>query len=289
MVQDRATNGPVLCIGTGYDASTAQANLLVINPADGSVMRTFALGSPTAGNKIGKGVSFDSDFDGYEDKLYFGDLSGKIHRVDLTTNPWTVSTLYSGSQPIQSGLTLTTDELGRAMLFFGTGQFITASDPTSTSQQALYGIIDDNSGTTYHQSDLINQTSTFTAVPAGAHGWYINLSETGERIIRTPALIAGTLYVPSFAPTTTACAGGGQSWLYSVDFRDGSAPDRNNVENNSVDGRSQSMGDGILADPTVDLVNEKLILQSSNAVLLTEDISADLNKLLVRSWRQRLN
>ena len=49
------------------------------------------------------------------------------------------------------------------------------------------------------------------------------------------------------------------------------------------------MGDGILADPTVDLVNEQLILQSSNAVLLTEDISAGLKKLMVRSWRQKWN
>jgi type IV pilus assembly protein PilY1 len=290
LVQDRATNGPVLCIGTGYDGSTAQANLLVIDPSNGSVLRTFALGSPAAGNKISKGVAFDSDFDGFEDRLYFGDLSGKIYRVNLTTNPWTVSTLYSGSQPIQSGLTLTTDALGRAMIFFGTGRFITAADPTSTSQQALYGIIDDNSGTTLTISNLTNQTSSYTAMTSGSRGWYINLSQTGERVIRTPALIAGTLYVPTFAPTTTACAGGGQSWLYSVDFQDGSAPDHHNgAENNSVSDRSQSMGDGILADPTVDLLNEKLILQSSNAVLLTEDISADLNKLLVRSWRQRLN
>ena len=49
------------------------------------------------------------------------------------------------------------------------------------------------------------------------------------------------------------------------------------------------MGDGILADPTVDLVNEKLILQSSNAVLLTEDLSAGLRKLAVRSWKQKWN
>jgi type IV pilus assembly protein PilY1 len=290
LVQDRVLNAPVLCIGTGYDATSSQANLLVIDPANGAVLRTFALGTPTAGNKVSKGVAFDSDMDGYEDRLYMGDLSGKVYRVDLTTNPWTVTTIFSGSQPIQSGLSLTTDELGRPMLFFGTGRFIGATDPTNLSQQSIYGIIDDNSGTTIHPSDLVNQTSVITPLTSGNRGWYFNLSESGERVIRTPALIAGTLYVPSFAPSITACAGGGQSWLYSVDFRDGSAPDHNNgSENNTTSGRVQSMGDGILADPTVDLVNEQLILQSSNAVLLTEDISADLKKLLVRSWRQRFN
>ena len=152
--------------------------------------------------------------------------------------------------------------------------------PTSTTR----------SGGTLTTANLVNQTTTFTALTSGSRGWYINLPNTGERITRTAALIAGVLHIPSFAPTATACAGGGQSWLYSVDYADGSAPDNaNGAENNTVAGRSQSMGDGILADPTVDLVNEQLILQSSNAVLLTENISAGLKKLMVRSWRQRWN
>jgi hypothetical protein len=49
------------------------------------------------------------------------------------------------------------------------------------------------------------------------------------------------------------------------------------------------MGDGILADPSVDLINEKLILQSSNAVLLTHTINGGLRKTIVRSWRQKWN
>jgi hypothetical protein len=96
--------------------------------------------------------------------------------------------------------------------------------------------------------------------------------------------------VPSFKPNADACAGGGRSWLYSLDYNDGSAPDHSNeTENNTVDGRVQAMGDGILADPSVDLVNEALILQSSNAVLLTHQINTGLRKLNVRSWRQIWN
>src|SRR5262249_58559424 len=123
---------------------------------------------------------------------------------------------------------LTTDELGRAMLCFGTGEFVTASDPGTTTQQAIYGIIDDGSGTTLTPSDLRNQTSSITALTSGQRGWYLNLGNTGERVTRGAAIINGTLYVPSFAPTTAACGGGGQSWLYSLDFRDGSAPDNAN-------------------------------------------------------------
>jgi type IV pilus assembly protein PilY1 len=290
LVRDRVLNRQVLVIGTGFDANSAQANLLVLDPTNGAVLRTLALGDPVAGNKITKGVAIDTDFDGYEDRMYFGDLAGTLWRVDLTTNPWSVTALFRGSQPIQAPPVLTMDELSRPMVFFGTGQYLTVNDPPNTTQQSIYGVVDDNSGSTVGYSDLANQTFVFHGLTTGSRGWYLNLSATGERVTRSPALIAGTLYVPSFAPSALACAGGGQSWLYSLDFQDGSAPDRSNgTENNSVSGRTKSMGDGILADPTVDLLNEQLILQSSNAVLLTENISAGLKKLMVRSWRQKLN
>ncbi len=290
LVRDRALGRSVLVIGTGYDASTAQANLLVIDPIDGSILRTIALGTAAAGNKVTKTVTFDRDFDGTEDLLFCGDLLGNMWRVDLTTSTWTVTKLFSGTRPIQASPIISTDELGRPMLYFGTGRFLVTGDPSNTAGQRLYGIIDNGSGGTLFDTDLVDQTRSITPLTSASRGWRIDLGNTGERVTRSAALISGILYIPTFAPTTAACAGGGQSWLYTLDFADGSAPDHSNgAENNSINGRNQSMGDGILADPAVDLVNEQLILQSSNAVLLTEDISADLRKLLVRSWRQKWN
>jgi type IV pilus assembly protein PilY1 len=290
MVMDRVLNRPVLCIGTGYDGNVAQTNLLVIDPTNGSVLRTIALGSPVSANKTTKATAFDRDLDGFEDLLYLGDLAGNLWRVDLTTTPWSPSALFTGSQPISAAPTVTADDLGRPMLFFGTGTFLVANDASSTTQQAIYGIIDNGSGTAVTTANLVNQSSSITPLSSGSRGWYLNFSNTGERVTHSAALIAGTLYVPTFAPSTGACTGGGQSWLYSLDFADGSAPDHSNgAENNTTSGRSQSMGDGIIGDPTVDLVNEQLILQSSNAVILTQNISAGLNKLIVRSWRQKWN
>jgi type IV pilus assembly protein PilY1 len=287
---DRQLDRQVLCIGTGYNPSSGSGTLLVIDPEDGSILRTITLGSPVAGNKVTKAAAFDSDFDGYEDQLYLGDLSGKLYRVDMTGSTWTATTLFSGTQPIQATPTLTTDELDRAMICFGTGQFMTASDPGNTSQQSIFGVIDDNSGRVLTRADLQDQSLSFTALTSGKRGWFLNLPGTGERVTRNASLMAGTLYVPSFAPTNTACSSGSDSWLYSLDFRDGSAPDHaNGTENNVVVGRSQSMGNGILGDPVLDLVNNKLILQSSNATLLTQNINGGLRNLLVRSWRQKWN
>jgi len=291
LVRDRNLHAQVLAVGTGYEPSTNQTNLLTLDPTNGSILSTLALGSPVAGNKTTKAVAVDRDYDDYDDLLYIGDLAGNIWRVDVSVNPWTVTRLFSCGKPIQATPSVTLDALGRVMLFFGTGRFINTSDLASTSQETIYGIIDDNSGATLTPSNLVNQTTTFTAIPSNKRGWYINLSEdAGERVTRNSSLISGTLYVPSFRPNTGACTGGGQSWLYTLDFKDGSAPDHSNgTANNVTTDRVQSMGDGILADPSVDLASEQIIFQSSNAVLLTESVGGGLRRLMVRSWRQRWN
>jgi type IV pilus assembly protein PilY1 len=291
LVRDKRLDAYVLCVGTGYDPASAQTNLFVLNPTDGSVMSTIALGTAVSANKTTKATALDRDFDGYDDLLYLGDLAGNIWRVDLTTNPYSVSKLYNCGKPIQAAPVVTMDQAGHAMIFFGTGEYLTDSDPSTTNQQAIYGLIDNNSGGTIATSELVDQTSTFTGLSSGKRGWFMNLVQSsGERVTHTAVLIAGTLYVPSFLPNNSACTGGGQSWLYSLDYKDGSYPDNpNGTANNTTDDRVQSMGDGILADPSVDLLSEQVILQSSNAVLLTENIGGGLKKLMVRSWRQKWN
>ena len=290
LVRDRTSNSHVLAVGTGFSAASAQASLLALSPSTGAVLNTFSLGSAVAGNKTTKAVAIDKDFDGYDDLLYLGDLAGRLWRVDLRTNPWTVTMLFDAGRPIQAAPVVTVDQQDRPMIFFGTGKYLIGSDPANTDQQTYYGIIDDGSGATVSTSNLVNQSLSINAPNTGNRGWYLNLPSSGERITRTAALIAGTLYVPSFQPSAGACSGGGQSWLYSLDYKDGSAPSHaNGSENNTTSGRSQTMGDGILADPSVDLVNEDILLQSSNAVVITQNISAGLKKLLVRSWRQKLN
>ena len=94
----------------------------------------------------------------------------------------------------------------------------------------------------------------------------------------------------SFVPDNSSCAGGGQSFLYTLDYKDGSAPDNaNGTANQVTTDRVQSEGDGILADPSVDLLTESIILQSSSTVLLTESLGSSFKRLMVKSWRQKWN
>jgi type IV pilus assembly protein PilY1 len=291
LVRDRTRNGHVLAVGTGYDAASSQASLLEIDPADGSVIASLALGSAVAGNKTTRATAVDVDFDGYDDRLYLADLAGRVWRINLGTSPWAVSLLYDCGQPIQAAPTLALDELGRVMVFFGTGRYLTDADLLTTGTQTFYGLIDDNSGSAISTANLVDQTSSFNAVTSGKRGWFVNLVQaSGERITRRAVLLAGTLYVPSFQPNAGACLGGGNSWLYSLDYKDGSAPSHaNGTENNTTAGRIESQGSGILADPSVDLVNEALVLQSSNSSLSTHSFTSGLKKLVVRSWHQKWN
>jgi len=235
-------------------------------------------------------VAIDKDFDGYDDLLYVGDLAGRIWRVNLTVNPWTITQLWSGTQPIQAAPVLSMNAAGNVLLFFGTGRYLNPSDFSTTVSQSLYGITDNNSGTTISRTNLVNQTSTINPI-GSSRGWYIDLNQaSGERIIRTAALVGGVLYVPSFKPNVTACRSGGDSWLYAVDFEDGSQSDASNgTERNVTTNRVTSMGDGILSNPSVDIVNDDILLQSSNATMVSQNIDATLKKLVVRSWRQVWN
>jgi type IV pilus assembly protein PilY1 len=288
LIRDRTRDASVLCVGTGYTAAATADSLLAIDPATGALLFGVRLGSAVAGNKTTRATSIDTDLDGYDDVLYIGDLAGRLWRVNLRTNPWTVTQLFSCSQPIQAAPVVTINSVNRPMVFFGTGQFISATDPTSTTVQAIYAVVDDGTGTTFTAANLVNQTSTINGAGAG-HGWYIQLTQaTGERVTRTAALVAGTLFVTSFCPRTDACSGGGQSWLYSLDYKDGSAPDNaNGSAHNTTDARVQSMGDGVLADPTVDMLNETVLFQSSNAVVMSENIIGGLKKIVVHGWRQK--
>lgn len=290
LIRDVVSGNHVLCVGTGYSTSSVADSMIVLNPATGAVVSRVGLGSAVGGNKTTKAAIIDMNFDGYDDRLYIGDLAGRLWRINLTTNPWTKTLLWTGSQPIQGPPVVTVDPVGRPMVLFGTGQFITTSDPSTTTTQSIYGIIDNGTTATVTVDSLVNQTTSINAVGLGKRGWYVNLTNTGERSTRTPALINGTLYLTTFQPSATMCAGGGQAWLHGLDYNDGSAPDNaNGTENNTTAGRSQSMGDGYLSDPTVDMVNEALLVQSSNAVVMSESISGGLKKLVVRGWHRKWN
>lgn len=291
LVRDKTLNKFVLCQSTGLDSLTGTASVLVIDPANGSVLSTWNLGTAVSVNMGTTPEVLDKNYDGFDDLMYVGDLGGRLWRFDLTGNPWTVTQLFNNNQPIQATPVSTMDTQGRVAIYFGTGKYVSGSDLYTTSSQTIYGLIDTGALTTLTRASLVNQSSTFTALTGTDRGWYIDLTQyAGERVTKTAALIAGSLYIPSFRPKSGSCQAGGESWLYSLDFKDGSAPDKKDGSaNNTTTGRVESMGDGILSNPAVDLVNADLILQNTNTAMISKDINANIQRVNVRWWRQRWN
>ncbi len=188
--------------------------------------------------------------------LYAGDLQGNVWRVDLSsTNPanWTVSLLFkavdpsNNPQPITMApvVTLNPDfpRLPGLMVFVGTGQLLSANDLNSTQIQSIYGLYDAMpNGSPITRSQLVQQTITNTTVTAvngstvnartvsnnpvslpSNMGWYIDLSlSPGEAVVTEPALVGGALVVTTDQPSGIACEGGFNSWLYTLNYLDGS-------------------------------------------------------------------
>jgi type IV pilus assembly protein PilY1 len=287
--------GPIAFLGTGPDDINGRAYLKAISLEDGSEIYS-ALLSDNAGTDINMATaarSLDADFDGWHDLIYVSDLMGNVWRLDLNASPWDMSLLFDsgGTQPIQAQPILTVDYNNDVFLYFGTGRYLVNGDLTDTSLNTFYSVIDKHDGATVTKSDMVDETTTITPVGPNDRGWFIDLVEgSGERVVDPDALVAGIVYFTSFAPSTQPCSAGGHSWLYKVDFRNGSGDDGDDDDSNdTTDNRIEDLGDGIATKPVVDVVNEEVIVQGSDTRIHVRDADGSIQWVTLRSWRQRYN
>ncbi len=275
-------------VGSGYDA-TGEANLVGFDMENGSSVWSSLLSDIASVNMATSCTSVDLDFDGFDDVLYVADLAGHLWRVDLSgSNPTTSLLFQTPGQPIQAQPVITVDYDNSVFIYFGTGKYVDPADMTNLSDQTFYCVIDNHSGTSLDQGDLVDQTNAINNV-AGARGWYIALANAdGERVTEPVALAAGIVYFTSFAPEDEPCAAGGNSWLYAVKFRNGAAHDGDDDDSNDgVGDRSQDIGDGITARPVIDINNEKVLIQGSDTRIHISNTLGDIKPLIVRSYRQQ--
>ncbi|NIM20517.1 MAG: hypothetical protein GTO51_09850 [Candidatus Latescibacteria bacterium] len=278
----------VAFISSGPDRVTGEAHLLALDLIDGSVLWSDVLSVSADVNMATSAVAIDLDFDDYDDLLYLNDMAGHLWRIDLTASPFSKSLLFETTQPIQVKPVLTVDEQSRVLVYFGTGRYLDSDDVTDATQQSFYCIIDNHSETTVSKWDLVDQTSTISEIPDNKRGWYMDLVQAqGERVIKTSSLAGGVVYFVSFSPNSANCGSGGLSWLNSVDFLDGSAPDpEQGEENNTTDGRTEYLDEGLGSNPIVDFANEEIVVHLSDTKISTVDAKTDFQRLIVRSWRQ---
>ena len=258
---------PVVIVGNGVNSTNARAALFVLNAQTGAVVRTCkptdALGN-SAGNGLGSVTSVSTNGNGKINYIYAADYKGNIWRFDPNDNssttqcaatrifrataPLIAPATVGVGQPITGEITLIRAPTPKAgyMVLFGTGSYLTPSDPATTQVQSLYGVWDDLGAGNFTRANLSEQTITTPSVLAGTRttsataansawfdttnkkGWYLDLACSdasicipGERTIAKPTLLgAGTqqrVFFLTMVPGTDPCKVGGGGWLTSID------------------------------------------------------------------------
>ena len=228
----------------------------------------------------------DIDMDDNDDLCYIADMQGIVHRIDfdgtISMGSWEESELFSGNGAI-TATPVPAYGGGTIMnVYFGTGAYLETDDILTVEDNTFYCVLDRQDGA--ENPNLVDQTDSINDIGA-ADGWFIDLPQAGERITEPAAVVAGAIFFTSYLPSSEVCEAGGHSWLYRVSFEDGSAPD--DGEEDGFDGsRSMDMGDGIASRPVVDIINETVIVQSSDATITIEEIGQIFFNLKVQSWQE---
>lgn len=257
----RAANGQwVAVFGNGVNSQSGRSYLYVVNLATGALIRKIQAGTETA-NGLSTPVLYDSNGDKIVDAVYAGDLKGNLWKFDLTSTDsaqWGVANggaaLFvarnqSGQvQPImvKPAVTVGTGGAsGGAMVLFGTGSYISSTDPSNTEVQSFYGIWDNGQVGTVAKSSLrsqailaesnqfgrrVRETSNYSVDWSTQRGWYLDLvppgtssaGPGGERVIYPPIVRYDRVIFVTMVPDDDPCTPGGKSWLMELDFTSGS-------------------------------------------------------------------
>jgi type IV pilus assembly protein PilY1 len=127
------------------------------------------------------------------------------------------------------------------MVYFGTGRYFVDGDSTVIDKQSYYGVLDDESLTTYDRTNLWTQsivyqgaegsqevrvTSNAPAYWTTKKGWVLDLVAPdgvlrGERVISPPLLRFGRVIFNTLEPSVNDPCLQGSSWLMELDAETG--------------------------------------------------------------------
>ncbi|UOO90770.1 hypothetical protein LVJ82_07325 [Vitreoscilla massiliensis] len=196
LTQDQAGR-PIALVTSGYNSGTANGYLYVLY-LDKPRGQAWAVNSNyfkiALGNSgVAGAFAYDANRDGKVDRVYVGDLSGSVWRVDhATAGSW--MTAFSGAPLINVGKNITAQVSvqmvsNQVMVFFGTGKYLTGTDLTGQSN-SVYGVFDNNNAITtpklldqtlsqqvnpVDSSNPVTWSITKNPMPSGYDGWKIDL------------------------------------------------------------------------------------------------------------------
>ena len=306
-------------IGNGPGGSGGSAELVSIGLISGTatVVDTGATGS----NGLSAVLARDSNGDGFADTAYAGDLKGNLWKITAVGGTASTASIFqatdstSNTQPITAAPLVGKDPMsGTLWVFFGTGEYLTDSDPNNTQTQTWYGI-KDNGTSISGRSDLIQRSITATGTVSGfdvrvidagtteelvsKEGWYIDLPTSGERMVvpnrfQGEALI-GTTRIPN---SSDVCRPSGKGYVMAINPFTGGRLDKtffdlnNDGQFNDSDKLGSQIVSGIGFDSSpnnpifVENVMQVGLDDGTTKTLRTQGSSVQAKRM---SWRELLN
>jgi hypothetical protein len=271
----------VAFIAGGYSAVDNMGNsFYIVDMETGATIKSFTgLGTPA--NKIPGGcATFDVEGNGYVNYVYFGDTSGTLWKVNVSssdTNEWTVSTNgfftppVGQRRPIFYPPAVAKNDDGRILVFFGTGDEL---DFTSTANYTGYFWEVEDQGTT------------------GQANWVKVLPK--QKVMSVPVVADYVVYFTTWTydVAESSCgAGSGRLWGLKMTNPGSDGGTAGLVLLDPATGlykpavENIAFGSGIPTAPVV--TNGKIYVSSSvDAGKITEFTIRGWKKTRIRSWRE---
>ncbi len=241
-------------------------------------------------------------------------------------------TVASG-QPItaapSAGLQKRGDVIER-WLYFGTGRYLTGDDIENSDQQSYYGLkepkdagfswtylavergeglldvsqvrVYDGGGDVKNSSGVSSFETLSAKIDLEKQGWLLNFADYKERNLGQAALLGNVLTFTSYLPNQTPCGTAGESWLYALDYRTGTAGSKpilgtlvrdktgsnDNVAEKERNKKRVKAGSGVSSSPGLHTGRQqgsKVFLQSSSgAITAIEQTTSGPTKSGVLAW-----
>ncbi|MEM2982893.1 MAG: PilC/PilY family type IV pilus protein, partial [Candidatus Bathyarchaeia archaeon] len=292
---------PVVFVGGGYSTTSNVGNRLYIidietgqTLTDGSNTAEFQIGD--ADNKVPGAIrECDYDKDGFIEKIYFGDIQGRVWKLDLSDNrmnQWNPCVLldpdtYNWStvspepsphptrRPIFTKPSYAVGDSGNYFVFVGTGD---ERNPNAADSRDFFYEIEDLPGTC---SSRVN---------------WVKVLPIGEKVLSNPAWFDYIIYFTTYKPAVVCGAGVG--FIYGLKMSRGAQSQGGgeagivfHLQGNPIPGwatEKLALGVGVPSSPLI--TNGIIYVVTSNNIGTTEAIhQLTINPVggRIRAWRER--
>jgi hypothetical protein len=263
----------------GYSTVDGKGNSLhIVDIETGAAIKSFTVGA--ADNKVPSGATaYGNNADGLVESVYFGDIKGTLWKLDVkstATAEWTLNDFYTpptaNKRPIFYPPAVTSNDLGKVLVFFGTGNEL---DLFALTTNFFYEIEDQGNNT-------------------GKLNWSKTL-ESGEKVLAAPSVANYVVYFTSWVYKTSSdfCgAGEGRLWGLTMSKSTGLGGEAGLVTLDSSTGKWVKPDSGRLSIgpsiPSAPVVTNGMIYVSTslNANKVIQIPIPPWSKGKIKSWRE---